>query len=288
MRPIETFPSSAASAIRFVLTDIDDTLTSNGRLAARTYEAMERLHRAGVKIVPVTAAPAGWCDHIVRMWPVDGIIGENGGFYFVFDPGMKRVRRRFWFKEADLYANRERLAELAARVMVEFPQSELGRGHDYREITIAFEFETEAARARDSADVVEHLRRIGANATINSLWVLAWLGEFDKLAMARIMMEEVFAVDLEREREAVLYVGDSINDEPMFGFFDHSVGVSTVINVADMLKALPKWITTGAGGDGFVEAADVLLSARGSGCAPNGHRPPGCRDPTHNNLPTPE
>jgi 3-deoxy-D-manno-octulosonate 8-phosphate phosphatase KdsC-like HAD superfamily phosphatase len=86
----------------------------------------------------------------------------------------------------------------------------------------------------------------------------------------------------------VLYVGDSINDEPMFGFFDHSVGVSTVINVADMLKALPKWITTGAGGDGFVEAADVLLSARGSGCAPNGHRPPGCRDPTHNNLPTPE
>jgi hypothetical protein len=29
-----------------------------------------------------------------------GIIGENGGFYFVFDPGMQRVLRRFWFKEA--------------------------------------------------------------------------------------------------------------------------------------------------------------------------------------------
>jgi HAD superfamily hydrolase (TIGR01484 family) len=267
MRPIDQFPLSDATGIRFVLTDIDDTVTRDGRLAARTYQALELLHEAGVKVIPVTAAPAGWCDQMARFWPIPAIVGENGGFYFAFDHQLKRVRRRFWIREDDLDLNRERLAELAARVVDRFPEAELCREHAYREITLAIGFESEAARARLSAEVVDDLRRSGANSTMNSLWVLAWLGEFDKLAMGRIMMAEVFAVDIDSDQAAVLYLGDSVNDAPMFGFFEHSVGVSTVTGVTKLLPAPPKWITTGAGGDGFVEVADLLLSAR-RGAAP--------------------
>ena len=72
MLPLSQFPLERRSAVRGVLADIDDTLTTDGRLAAAAYGAMERLHEAGLLVVPITGRPAGWCDHIARMWPVDG------------------------------------------------------------------------------------------------------------------------------------------------------------------------------------------------------------------------
>jgi hypothetical protein len=73
-----------AGAIQAVLVDIDETLTTHGKLTAQAYAALERLQRAGRRVVPVTGRPAGWCDHIARMWPVDAVVGENGAFYFWF------------------------------------------------------------------------------------------------------------------------------------------------------------------------------------------------------------
>ena len=85
MQLLTDFPQNDLRKIRFVLTDIDDTLTENGRLPAASYLAMEKLQQAGLKVIPITGRPAGWCDHISRMWPVDGIVGENGAFYFVYE-----------------------------------------------------------------------------------------------------------------------------------------------------------------------------------------------------------
>ena len=82
MRTLAEAPPSTFAGIRFVLTDMDGALTCSGRLSGRTYDALERLQAAGIKVIPVTAAPAGWCDQMVRMWPVDGVIGENGGLFF--------------------------------------------------------------------------------------------------------------------------------------------------------------------------------------------------------------
>ena len=67
MKPISSMPASARRAIRGVFTDIDDTLTTSGRLTAAAYTAMERLQAAGIAVVPITGRPAGWCDHIARM-----------------------------------------------------------------------------------------------------------------------------------------------------------------------------------------------------------------------------
>jgi hydroxymethylpyrimidine pyrophosphatase-like HAD family hydrolase len=57
MQPFEQFPSHRLAEIRWVLTDVDDTLTAGPRLPAATYEAIERLHDAGYRVIPVTAAP---------------------------------------------------------------------------------------------------------------------------------------------------------------------------------------------------------------------------------------
>ena len=68
MQPLADFPQNALRKIRFVLTDIDDTLTEKGRLPAASYLALERLQQFGIKVIPITGRPAGWCDHIARMW----------------------------------------------------------------------------------------------------------------------------------------------------------------------------------------------------------------------------
>ncbi len=262
VEPFSHFPAEVCRSIQFILTDIDDTLTFEGRLAARTYDALERLHKAGLAIIPVTAAPAGWCDQIARMWPINGIIGENGGLYFVFDHEAKTMRRRFWLDEAARSEAMQRLGEVAATITSQVSGAGIAADQRYRETTLAIEFSTPETRARGSNQVAHRLRDAGARATINSLWVIGWFGDFDKLAMARATASEIFGHDLSAMCDSTIYVGDSLNDEPMFDFFPHSVGVSTVRVFLSRMRSPPRWITRGPGGMGFVEVADALLQHR--------------------------
>jgi hydroxymethylpyrimidine pyrophosphatase-like HAD family hydrolase len=110
MQPFAKFPSAALSGIRYVLTDIHDTLTHRGRLPGRTYLAMERLHKAGFKIIPVTAGSAGWSDLIANTRPVDAIIGENGGLYFHREEDQRAIIRLYWSGEAERQRHERQLA----------------------------------------------------------------------------------------------------------------------------------------------------------------------------------
>ena len=96
MKPFDTFPDSIKKKIRFVLTDIDDTLTIDGQLPSVALAAMERLQAANIIVIPITGRPAGWCDHMARMWPIDALVGENGAFYFYYDRQNKRMVRSYW------------------------------------------------------------------------------------------------------------------------------------------------------------------------------------------------
>jgi hypothetical protein len=258
MRPLSEFPASSRRGIRFVLTDMDDTLTFHGRLSAETYDALERLDRAGIIVVPVTAAPAGWCDLIARLWPVRAVIGENGGFHFSRDPDTGALRRAFWLRDEDRARSMERLGGLARRILATIPGAVEASDQPFRLTTWAIEPPDPAAGDR----VAAAWRDAGARATINSLWALGWFGDFDKLAMALRLAHDIFGADFDSAREQVVYVGDSLNDEPMFRFFPHSIGVATVASYLDRLAAPPRYVTQGPGGAGFVEVADVLLAAR--------------------------
>ena len=81
MISIEQVQRENLSCIKGVLTDIDDTLSTDGNLTADAYRAMWDLHKAGYLLVVVTGRPAGWCDHIARFWRVDAVVVENGGCY---------------------------------------------------------------------------------------------------------------------------------------------------------------------------------------------------------------
>jgi HAD superfamily hydrolase (TIGR01484 family) len=252
------FPPQRLRKVRFVLSDVDDTLTIGARLCAATYEALERLSKAGLTVVPATAAPAGWCDLMARMWPVAAVIGENGGLCFSRVPENGATSRRYWLPEGEREAAHRHLAELAAGIIAAVPGSRLAADQRYRETTLAFD-----RVGGDSAAILARLAAAGARTALNSLWVLGWFGDFDKLQMARRMLRHLFALDIDAEADAVLYAGDSPNDEPMFGFFENSVGVAGVQQYLDKMTAPPRWITKGGAGTGFVEIADALLAARG-------------------------
>src|SRR5215207_8769232 len=96
MRPLTELPAHVRSRVRAVLFDIDDTITTDGHLTAEAYGAIERLDQARLVGIPITGRPAGWCDHIARMWPVHGVVGENGAFYFHYDRPSRTMRQRFW------------------------------------------------------------------------------------------------------------------------------------------------------------------------------------------------
>lgn len=259
MRPLAGAPAERLRRVRFVLTDMDDTLTDHGALSAETYTALERLRRGGVPVIPVTAAPAGWCDQMARMWPVGGVIGENGGFYFE-SPGGGAVTRRFWHPDDERAAASSRLGALAAHIAERVPAARVASDQPFRLTSLAYDAPGDAG-VREA--LVAAFRAAGARVTVNSLWVLGWFGDYDKLTMARRVMAEAHGLSIDERGDEILYVGDSTNDAPMFAFFANSAGVSTVTRFLPDLPVPPTWVTRGPGGAGFVEVADAILQAKG-------------------------
>ena len=263
-RPLREMPLDARRAIRVVLTDIDDTLTTDGRLTSAAYAALERVHASGRIVVPVTGRPAGWCDHIARMWPVDAVVGENGAFYMRFDGPRRRLVRRFLADDATRTAMRTRLAAIGARILDEVPGSALASDQHYRETDLAIDYceDVLPLPASDVDRIVASMQAQGMTAKVSSIHVNGWFGDYDKLATTRLLMREAFGIDLDAERDACAFAGDSPNDAPMFAFFPNAIGVANVRRFLDRIPAPPAWITEHEAGAGFAEIANALLAER--------------------------
>ena len=264
MLPVERMPLADAAAVRCVCCDIDDTLTSDGRLTAAAYGALESLADAGIAVVPVTGRPAGWCDHIARMWPVSAVVGENGAFGFRYQRHARRLERRYRQDAATRARNRERLAALAHRILREVPGAAVASDQAYRESDLAIDWCEDVERLEDASleRIVTLFREAGATARVSSIHVNGWFGDFDKLAMTREVLREWLALDLASEPGAALFVGDSPNDAPLFRHFPNAVGVANVAEFAAQMESLPRYVTRARSGAGFAELARWLLAAR--------------------------
>jgi HAD superfamily hydrolase (TIGR01484 family) len=260
--PLASAVPGAFSGLRGVFCDIDDTLTWEGRLVPAAFLALERLRAAGLRVVPVTGRPGGWVDHLARMWPVDGVVGENGGLWFWRDD--HQLVRRFAQPEVERRRNRERLQDLGSLILARVPGSALASDQPYRDLDLAVDFcEDVPPLPREAIDaIVGHFRAAGATAKVSSIHVNGWYGAFDKRSGCRDFVRDRWGEDLEATKAEWLYVGDSPNDEPMFAWFPRTVGVANVAAFADQMTHLPTWITPSNGGHGFAELADRVLSER--------------------------
>lgn len=262
MEPFQQFPDSQKSVVRYVLTDIDDTLTHRGRLPAVVFTAMERLKASGRTVVPITGRPAGWCDHIARMWPIDGVVGENGAFYFRYDEQTKKMFRQYWKSETERKADKIRLEKVKRVILDKVPGCRVSADQAYREADLAIDFceDVEPLPFSDVEKIVTCFKKAGAQAKVSSIHVNGWFGDYNKLSMTGRMFKDVFTADLEKIRGRILFTGDSPNDAPMFAFFQNSVGVANIRRFEGNIEHEPSWVTKSEGGFGFAEMVDVLLS----------------------------
>ena len=264
MKALAEFPALQRRQIRNLLCDIDDTLTTDGRLTAAAFGALEALHAAGLRVVPVTGRPAGWCDHIARMWPVDGVVGENGAFYFRYDRASHAMRRRYAEDDAVRAANRSRLDAIGERIVAAVPGCAISADQHYREADLAIDFCEDVPRLGDSAiqRIVTLMQENGLTAKVSSIHVNGWFGSYDKLGMSKTLFAECFGCNLDSADGETAFIGDSPNDAPMFAHFEHSVGVANVQAFAGRIASQPAWITREHSGAGFCEFANALLTAR--------------------------
>lgn len=255
------FPERMKGRIRYVLTDIDDTLTTNGRIPGCAFTAMETLQSSGIKVVPITGRPAGWCDHIARMWPVDGVVGENGAFYFHYDSVTRKMVRRYFRTDAQRKEDRANLETIGQKILKQVPGCRISADQAFREADLAIDFceDVPALPESEVHRIVGVFREHGAVAKISSIHVNGWFGSYDKLTMTRAFFREIFHLDLEAVKDSIIFSGDSPNDEPMFEFFPNSVGVANILFFKDKLSHSPVWITEQEGGYGFAEMAVCLI-----------------------------
>jgi HAD superfamily hydrolase (TIGR01484 family) len=261
---LNDLPDATLARVKGVFVDIDDTLTTEGKLFASAYSALESLRDAGVRVIPITGRPAGWCDHIGRMWPVDAVVGENGAFYFFYDADARKLRQRFLANAATRAHNAQRRAEVSERILAAVPGCALASDQFCRAADLAIDFcEDVAPLPRESVDrIVALMTEAGMTAKVSSIHVNGWFGHYDKLTMTRILMQERYGIDLDQARADYVFVGDSPNDEPMFRYFPNAVGVVNVLDFADDLQHPPAFVTSERCGGGFVEVAQRILGAR--------------------------
>jgi len=239
-----------------VLFDVDDTVTWEGKIVPEAMLAMRAGQASGLRMVPVTGRPGGWVDHIARMWPVDGVVGENGGLWFWMDDG--KMHRRFSQSADTRRANMVRLQEVRAAVLAGVPGTAIASDQEYRHLDLAIDFCEDVPALSDAAidKIVSICSEYGATSKVSSIHVNTWFGEFDKLAGFKHLHQERWGGEVDFSRWA--YFGDSANDEPMFRAFDLSIGVANVADFLPRLTHKPTWITQGSGGHGFVEGMRAL------------------------------
>ena len=199
---------------------------------------------------------------MARMWPIDGIVGENGAFYFRYDQ-LTHVMQRHYAKTAQERAtDRKRLDELRTHILSQVPGAGIAADQAYRDADLAIDFceDVPALSGSDIERVVALFEAAGATAKVSSIHINGWFGGYDTLSITRTLMRDCFRMDIEAARGSFVFAGDSPNDAPMFAFFPNSVGVANVANFAGQLEAEPTYITRQRSGDGFTEVADFLLA----------------------------
>jgi HAD superfamily hydrolase (TIGR01484 family) len=266
MKPLAEMSPAEAAGLRFILMDIDDTITTGGKLPASSYAALWRLKEAGLRVIPITGRPAGWCDLIAREWPVDGVVGENGALVFWEEPAAARPRLHAEYHPGAIRNDHPALGRIRKRALAEFPLLRNAKDQFARLFDMALDFaEEEPVLPLSAAERIgEIAREEGARAKVSSIHVNIWMGDYDKLSMTERFLQNRFGWRPGAGDREVLFAGDSPNDEPMFARFPLSCGVANIRRYRGLIQSYPAYAAEKECAEGFAEIAETILDKRGS------------------------
>ena len=281
MRPLHEWPLSERQGIVGVFTDIDDTLTTGGRITADAMQALTDLKTAGLVVIPITGRHSGWCAPLalgdaargVEPWPVNAVVAENGAVAFIGnnfnEKGLQRpssvrepLSKLYQQDAATRAANTLRMQQIAVQVLREVPGAILSKDEGGRDTDLSFDYnETVQLAPAQVQQIVDKLQQAGMHTTVSSIHIHGCFGNFNKWLGACWIVQQLFGRDLAKELERWVFVGDSGNDQAMFEHFAHSVGVANIRRFEPALTHLPGYITPSERGAGFAEVAAVILKA---------------------------
>ena len=276
MSPLAQWPGSEQAGLIGILTDIDDTLTSDGAITPDALQALAALKAAGLHVIPITGRPVGWSEPFAASWPVDAIVAENGAVALL--PAVKnngqidlnslsskreQLSKIYQQDAATRAANYANMQQVLAQIEREVPGARRATDSPGRETDIAIDHSEFTHLPQEAIDhAVRIMRNAGMNATVSSIHINGWFGAHNKLEGARWIVRELFGRNLDAEIDRWVYVGDSTNDQVMFEHFPHSVGVANIARFVPQLTHRPRFVTQGERGAGFAEVARAVLAAR--------------------------
>ncbi len=259
-----------------LLTDIDDTLTTDGAITPDALQALADLKAAGLSVVAITGRPVGWSEPFAAQWPVDAIVAENGAVALrraaedLNEIGLQRLSNKRWQLSKSYQQppavrqhNYAHMQQVLAQIESEVPGARRATDSAGRETDIAIDHSEFTHLPQEAIDhAVRLMRAAGMNATVSSIHINGWFGDHNKLEGARWIVRELFGRNLDAEIDRWVYVGDSTNDQVMFEHFPHSVGVANIARFVPQLTHRPRFVTQGERGAGFAEVARAVLAAR--------------------------
>ena len=273
LAPLADWSPAARTGLLGVMTDIDDTLTTDGAITADALQALHALQQAGLAVIAITGRPMGWSEPFAQSWPVDAIVAENGAVALVSssrnslppskvsDSQLLKIYRQ---SAATRAANFTRMQQVLTRIEREVPGAVHTTDSVGRETDIAIDHsELTHLSETQIAAVVALMRSEGMHATVSSIHINGWYGAHNKLEGARWIVQQLWGRTLDDEMRRWAYVGDSTNDQLMFQAFDNSIGVANVQRFVPQLIHLPRYVTQGERGAGFAEVAATILAAQG-------------------------
>lgn len=262
MKPLGDWPLTDRRALVGVLTDIDDTLTTEGAITPDALSALAALSASGLPVMAVTGRPVGWSEPFARDWPVQAIVAENGAVALVREPDG-HLRKLYQQDAATRDRNFRQLQSVARHIVQEVPGAQLAQDSAGRETDIAIDHSEFTQLPPERIEqVVTLMREAGLQATVSSIHINGWIGDHDKFSGARWIVRELFDRNLEAEITRWVYVGDSTNDERMFARFPNAVGVANIRRFASVMKHLPAYVAEGERGAGFAQVTRAVLAAR--------------------------
>lgn len=246
--------------VRALFSDVDGTMTTGDRIEASTYEALERLGETGIPVIMVTGRPAGFGQAFMKMTPVLAVVSENGGVTFVREG--RKLQKLYGVPQASLPEWRRRMNEVAVEVTCKVPGARLSSDSKYREVDLAIDWNEEASLSKDDAEAcVALIRKAGFTAVRSSVHVNFGPPHFDKLSACMTVVRQVLGGDA-NNLSPYVFVGDALNDAPMFGGFPTSVGVANVKAWWDELAFKPAYLTERPEGPGLRELIDHVMTLR--------------------------
>ncbi|ABM03845.1 HAD-superfamily hydrolase, subfamily IIB [Psychromonas ingrahamii 37] len=265
-KPLADMSVTQASAIKWLLTDVDDTLTWQGKLPPETLIALEKLTAVGINVVAITGASAGWCDQIARLWPVHGVIGENGAFW------MQKNATGFITRESipiDTMKSQQMALIKHLRLLLEdYPDIDFACDQSFRYCDVAINLSQDRPPVDQKIcdELLIKVRNLtvdgqSVNATLSSIHLNVWIGNHNKRLSAE---QYLFAHNVQMNFNEIAYIGDSLNDEAMFAWLPLTFGVKNIERLLPQFETKPAYITNKNGGYGFAELADFILQAKES------------------------